>query len=377
MSTENRNKVLLGFGALVAVVIVAIALWPANFRKEDASGAIGAVQKHRAPQITQKDVILGDENVRHQQKVLYADFLADATNLRAMAASHNYSAATELANELRTRYAAEADAALAEATEMASRVSADREKLQTDIAEMQSRLAAHKTELSSEDMKELNTKLALIIVVCQKEMAARSASRILNDADRQFAAASKQLETAKLENEFAAASKRIADAEALMSRPVASISLADEAAYLNAIQVEMKVAADAENLAVRQLADEQMASRLNAEAEQLEAKALSNIKANAETTSEMAARLNSIDEAIAQASRVVGSRAAMASRSTEALSKNLAAARQTLLSREADFYARSRAVANEELVAAKALNSAQLQNELANLQARLQARQQP
>lgn len=375
MSTENRNKVLLGFGALVAVVIVAIALWPANFRKEDASGAIGAVQKHRAPQITQKDVILGDENVRHQQKVLYADFLADATNLRAMAASHNYSAATELANELRTRYAAEADAALAEATEMASRVSADREKLQTDIAEMQSRLAAHKTELSSEDMKELNTKLALIIVVCQKEMAARSASRILNDADREFAAASKQLETAKLENEFAAASKRIADAEALMSRPVASISLADEAAYLNAIQVEMKVAADAENLAVRQLADEQMASRLNAEAEQLEAKALSNIKANAETTSEMAARLNSIDEAIAQASRQLGGIDWSGNRAI--LSKNLAAARQTLLSREADFYARSRAVANEELVAAKALNSAQLQNELANLQARLQARQQP
>jgi len=375
MSTENRNKVLLGFGALVAVVIVAIALWPANFRKEDASGAIGAVQKHRAPQITQKDVILGDENVRHQQKVLYADFLADATNLRAMAASHNYSAATELANELRTRYAAEADAALAEATEMASRVSADREKLQTDIAEMQSRLAAHKTELSSEDMKELNTKLALIIVVCQKEMAARSASRILNDADREFAAASKQLETAKLENEFAAASKRIADAEALMSRPVASISLADEAAYLNAIQVEMKVAADAENLAVRQLADEQMASRLNAEAEQLEAKALSNIKANAETTSEMAARLNSIDDAIARASRQLGGIDWSGNRAI--LSKNLAAARQTLLSREADFYARSRAVANEELVAAKALNSAQLQNELANLQARLQARQQP
>jgi hypothetical protein len=67
----------------------------------------------------------------------------------------------------------------------------------------------------------------------------------------------------------------------------------------------------------------------------------------------------------------------MESRSTEALSKNLAAARQTLLSREDEFYARSRAVANEEQLAAKTLNSAQLQNQLANLQARLQARQQP
>ena len=73
MSTENRNKVLLGFGGLVVVLVVAIALWPPNFRKEDASGAVGAVQKHHAPQITQKDVILGGEKTKHQQKVLYAD----------------------------------------------------------------------------------------------------------------------------------------------------------------------------------------------------------------------------------------------------------------------------------------------------------------
>src|SRR5712691_3574125 len=182
MSTENRNKVLLGFGALVAVVIVAIALWPANFRKEDASGAIGAVQKHHAPQITQKDVILGDETVRHQQKVLYADFLADATKLRAMAASRDYSAATEFANELRARYAAEAGEALADA--------------EAEIAEMRSIL--NRKQLSDADIQQFNVKLAHF-----EEMNAKSMSRaILADADREIELAVKKLETARLEDEY-------------------------------------------------------------------------------------------------------------------------------------------------------------------------------
>ena len=65
MSTPNRNKVLFGFGALVAVLIVAIVMWPTNVQREDATGAIGAVQKHRAPQITPQDVVLGNEDVKH------------------------------------------------------------------------------------------------------------------------------------------------------------------------------------------------------------------------------------------------------------------------------------------------------------------------
>src|SRR5438105_1927550 len=156
MSTENRNKVLLGFGALVVVLVVAIALWPPNFRKEDASGAIGAVQKHHAPQITQKDVILGGEKTKHQQKVLYADFLADAsklqgvsTELRAADASARITAVRgELAaldGELNVRYAEEFSLALAEA-EAASR-NMHRATLDDELNQMQSFLAAHRTNL--------------------------------------------------------------------------------------------------------------------------------------------------------------------------------------------------------------------------------------
>src|SRR5207248_11678306 len=131
MSTENRNKVLLGFGGLVVVLVVAIALWPPNFRKEDASGAVGAVQKHHAPQITQKDVILGGEKTKHQQKVLYADFLADASKLQSVSTELRSANAAErmagirqeleaMNKTLNLRYSEEFSFALAEA-ETASR----------------------------------------------------------------------------------------------------------------------------------------------------------------------------------------------------------------------------------------------------------------
>ena len=374
MSTENRNKVLLGFGALVVVVIVAIALWPANFRKEDASGAIGAVQKHRAPQITQKDVILGDENVRHQQKVLYADFFADAASLRAMAASRKFDAATQLSSELRTRYAAEAEAVLAEA-EIAARTSAARANLRSEIAEAQSILMTRK-QLTADDMRELNGKLAHIIVVCEKEMNARSA-RIFNDAGQELAAAAKRLETAKLDNEFLAVAKQYEDVEALMSRPLAAVSLADEGAYLSAIQMETKVLADTE-LAVKQIGDQEVATKFIATADELAARASSNIRANTELMSEMAARFGHMDDEIALAGRILGSRAGIEAGSAAMLGRNLAAAREALRSRENEFYARANVATGEELAAVKKLNSEpELQGRLMNLQTRLQARQQP
>src|ERR1700687_3775331 len=114
MSSENRKKVLLGFGALVVILIAAIAIWPPNFRKEDASGAIGEVQKHRAPQIAKADVILGDESVKHQQKVLYADFLADAAKLRSLGHA-DAGQLNAFKNELNVRYLAQVTEALANA----------------------------------------------------------------------------------------------------------------------------------------------------------------------------------------------------------------------------------------------------------------------
>src|SRR5437773_12471116 len=112
MSSENRKKVLLGFGALVVILVAAILIWPASFRKEDASGAIGEVQKHRAPQITKTDVVLGNETVKHQQKIRYQDFLADASKLKAIGSRPDQTQLNSFENELETRYLAEFTEAL-------------------------------------------------------------------------------------------------------------------------------------------------------------------------------------------------------------------------------------------------------------------------
>jgi hypothetical protein len=374
MSTENRNKVLLGFGALVAVVIVAIALWPANFRKEDASGAIGAVQKHHAPQITQKDVILGDENVRHQQKVLYADFLDDAAKLRAMAGSRNEAGVTAqlnaLANGLRQRYASEAAAAITE-VELAVRQSAQRAEAESHIAAARSILA--QKEMSERDMEQLRGKLGLLVVIASKgEANARIAS-----ADREIAEVANSLAAAKLDDEYMAAAKKLADAETLLARPLYAISLADDAKYLDAIQREMKVASDAEQTFAVRLGDEQAANRIVVAAEELEAKAAANIKASAEQMNEMAARLDSMDAQMAQVRTALGTRAGLASRGYQELSSKVNAVRTELGQREEEFFAQSKAAASDELVAAKRLDNGDLATRIANLQLRLQARQQP
>ncbi len=336
MSSPNRTRLLLGFSAVVAVLIVAIVLWPANVRKEDAAGAIGAVQKHRAPQITQQDVVLGNESVKHQQKVLYTDFLADAAKLRAMAASRDVAAARVFSREVQNRYFTEARAALAEA-EVASRTSASRAELQSEIQDLNSRLS-NRSELSEADMQSLNSRLAHISELAQQE----SAMSRLQEADSEMANLASRLSSMNLENEAQAASKTLADVEALLSRSSANISLADEVQYLGMMEMESRVLAESDAAA--------LSSRLSEAAEQLAARAQKNIDEAAALQSEMAARLNSMDEALERASRIVGSRAGIAGSASEMLSRNIASLSQRLHNQEA---------ASREFIKAKELESRQ------------------
>jgi len=337
MSSPNRTRLLLGFSAVVAVLIVAILLWPANVRKEDAAGAIGAVQKHRAPQITQQDVVLGNESVKHQQKVLYTDFLADAAKLRAMAASRDVAAARVFSREVQNRYFTEARAALAEA-EVASRTSASQAELQSEIQDLNSRLS-NRSELSEADMQSLNSRLAHISELAQQE----SAMSRLQEADSEVANLASRLSSMNLDNEAQAASKTLADAEALLSRSSANISLADEVQYLGMMEMESRVLAESDAAA--------LSSRLSEAAEQLAARAQKNIDEAAALQSEMASRLNSMDESLERASRVLGSRAGMAG-SAEMLSRSIASLSQRLHNQEA---------ASREFIKAKELESRQQQ----------------
>ena len=79
MSTNgnsNRKNVLFVFGALAIVLVAVFVIWrPPALHNEDASGAIGSVEKHHEAQITPQDVVLGDEATKQEQAVVYGDML--------------------------------------------------------------------------------------------------------------------------------------------------------------------------------------------------------------------------------------------------------------------------------------------------------------
>jgi hypothetical protein len=52
MAIEKRTKFPLGVGVVAVAVAGTVAFWPPCFLQEQASGAIGAVQKHHQTQIT-------------------------------------------------------------------------------------------------------------------------------------------------------------------------------------------------------------------------------------------------------------------------------------------------------------------------------------
>src|SRR5687767_2471693 len=98
MSADKRKQILIVFAGLAVVLVGVIAYVSPNFRSEDVSGAIGAVQKHREPQIQPQDVVLGDEKVKQEAQVLYADFLNDAAALRNLSVDAAVAARSAEAN---------------------------------------------------------------------------------------------------------------------------------------------------------------------------------------------------------------------------------------------------------------------------------------
>jgi len=356
MSSENRKKVLLGFGALVVILVAAIALWPPNFRKEDASGAIGEVQKHRAPQITQKDVVLGNETVKHQQKVLYADFLADATKLKALGHATEQQLA-DFDKEMYSRWIAVAEEVLAE-EQAAARTSANRKTLDAEIAEAASFVREHRANLSESDMALANGKLAHI---ADEEMV-RS---IINLADEQLAAAVNHLASAKLEDEYLAVAKQLESVKAeLSSRDAFALSMADELEYLKETEANARIAA-------ANVSEQQLAER----SEELYARAMKNIEEQVLADEQMATKFRDMDDEIARAQRIVGAQAAMASNAM--LSKTLRATEEALNAADTEFRSRTTAALGEEIMAVRSLQStnmasrASLEGKLSNLQARM------
>jgi hypothetical protein len=277
MSAQKRRNTLLAFGGVAIVLAAAVFFLSPNvpYQSEDASGAIGAVRKHRAPQITKSDVVLGDEEFKQEQKVLYADFLSDAEALQNISAdlmsdAQSVEARADLAaRKIGVRVADIASRSQAAAKSFLGRKAGGE---QLEAAEIQD-LAARADRFASADDIE------------QFAMRLRSAEQQL-DAKKKLAEAEQALAAFSLDARNAqtldASSKvdvvrNAVDAEAFAARLHADAeyfeAMAKEARRLQAVERELAVR---RSLDARKLG--RMSADLLAEAQQLEARAVRNME---------------------------------------------------------------------------------------------------
>lgn len=357
MSNPNRNKVLLGFGAVAVIVIAAVAFWPANFRSEEASGAIGVVQKHHAPQIAQHDVILGSEQTRAQQNVLYRDFFKHASKLQsisaAMASREDGAAiaqnAEELANQLANDYSAEMQSALAGA-ELQAKASGNTQLMVQEEALASQVKAA--TKLSAEQMQEFNAQFANI-----EQAAAKTASAM--------ELANAQLQSA-LANEGEAASHLKTAEQEMASVNLASVSLSAQQEYFSEMEAASRSLRQVEfantNMATRM----QSAQLLAKTASKLESAALHNIEMQSAAQIEMASAIAQMQAQLASAH--VAGNAVFANFETQlsSMKQNFAqyasASIQAELASMQEFAASAAQYGSQKLEASMAGNSAQVEN---------------
>ena len=216
-------------------------------------------------------------------------------------------------------------------------------RLDAEITELQG-FVRSRQELSDADMQQLNVKLAHVAEEVNVRMA-----RTLNQTGEELAHAVNALASAKMENEYLAVAKQLDDVESQLAvRGYFAISLADEIAYLNEMEISARVV-------FARLGDEAMAHRLAERGEELMARGMSNIAQEFQLQDEMAARFKDMDDQVARASRIIGSEATMASHAN--LAKELGETEQALNAAQAEFRARSTAMAAEEIAAARSLDN--------------------
>jgi len=284
MSADKRKTILIVFAGVAVVLVAVIAVVSPTFRSEDASGAIGAVQKYHQPQITKADVILGDESLRQEQKVLYGDFLTDAAALqnlsaRVVTASRHLDAKNQFEllrreigqrqTDVNARFYDSFDAALAAAkklgeSDFALGAKKQRENLLAEIDGLAAKTKAR--QIDNAEAMELGHKLKDIENALGKACPLCTIGGARADVEnRKFDAASARLEAAKL-----------------------AATLRNEEFYVEAMAKQAKVMNEADNalasLAARanqkSLENEAdtLSRDLGVQANELEAAALSNMK---------------------------------------------------------------------------------------------------
>jgi hypothetical protein len=329
MSADKRRTILIGFAGLAVVLLAVIVIVSPSFRSEDASGAIGAVQKHRAPQITKADVILGDEQTRNEQKVRYVDYLNDASALRNLSA--DFAAASK--SQAKTNYEAAQLAVKARNQDVLHRFVMDidsvavgmRKLAETDanafgnkkaaiLAEVDSLAAkARNKTLADQEIQSLSARLANLAQQIRGSEAALESQK-LREADVNLGHAIAALDQ---KNAAAVKSNLAAAGAALDAHSNLAAMLRSEIEYAQSMAKESKVLAEAEstlaNMALRSEAQDTLGLIIVVcdQARDLEQRAVANMKSNLASETDAVSALGKMTESLQSFDRGVASHSAL------------------------------------------------------------------
>jgi hypothetical protein len=188
MNKQSKRNLLLGSGALAAVLLVVFAFWYPPVDDSSATGAIGAVEKHRSTQIAAGDVILGDEAARKEDQIVFAAYLKEAEKLGSVSMM--------LASAMDADSLASFQQALGSIhADLASHTGELEQNMMANFAltlqSMEALVANNRTQLSSHDFNALQAELRSFDQALQSFDQAMSNRSQLGSAD--FAALDAQL----------------------------------------------------------------------------------------------------------------------------------------------------------------------------------------
>ena len=334
MDERKRRNYLIAIGVAVALVGGLLAIWPPpGFRSEDASGAIGAVQKHRAPQINSEDVLLADQSVVNQAKIVFGDSLQDAAKIQGIGASlgsvslENRGTTLQAAaamleshqTDLQQRFELNAREALSAMEALMSRGgelnAANLENVQADLAAMQSLAAT--ANLEAKGMVEFSNRLNHAVSELQSMNLLSRNSGL---------AAQQQLEAAMaLENRggnlnsaavLEAAEQLGHVADSLNQKEFLNASLADRSGHLGAMALEsqslesaradLNAAMSLENAVQFNAKLAHAADLLGKAATNLESRAIENLQSRLAAREELGAALKAMDASLASRNTNLG-----------------------------------------------------------------------
>lgn len=344
MDTKKRN-IFVAAGAAAVVLVAGLVIWSPDFPPEGASGAIGAVQKHRETQIAPQDVVLTGDAVRKAEQTIYADFLTDAAKLENMSADlgiiailignrqqvgsdvsaslNNVEVALQSHSaDLQSRYLA----SMTETLNALDQLASDEQLMLGDTAVQLESFSAEVTNLSakaknnqlqSEEMLSLNAKLRNFVEVLGAksknqfnnfDMALEA--RNLGSMTAELGSMVESLQhTASLESDVSLASKKLSNfAAELGSRRQNTLGINDRIEYLGSLALQQKTALQAHqklnsfsealqmgNVAELQSSFADLSVALGSDAVMLESMALGNLSDRLESAIALDTALNNME----------------------------------------------------------------------------------